>query len=187
MTLQLYSSKGLKITVDGIEVKETKAELSQGMHRIRIEQEHPLYKRLWPKILFHPFRFFGYAFFKTEGMFHKAYNSQAVVWEGEFEAPKDAELSAVLKRCRLNDNFLEEYWDIEVQAKGLKYLSGKRVAPSSLFRKRWLLARLLPCLTMALVFWTVGIFSQQALVVPFVYSALAIAHGIFLFRNRPLL
>ena len=187
MTLQLYSSKGLKITVDGIEVKETKAELSQGMHRIRIEQEHPLYKRLWPKILFHPFRFFGYAFFKTEGMFHKAYNSQAAVWEGEFEAPKDAEFSAVLKLCRLNGNYLQEYWDIEVQCKGLKILSGKRIAPSRLFYRRWILSRLFPCSVMVLVFWTVGISSKQSLVVPFVYSALAIAHGICLFRNQPLL
>ena len=187
MTLQLYYSKEFRITIDGIETKNTKVKLSQGTHRIRIEQDHPLYKRLWPKLLFHPFRFLGYAFFKTESVFHKAYNSQAAVWEGEFEASTDAELSAVLKLCRLNDNYLQEYWEIEVQSKGLKILSGKRMAPSSLFRKRWLLARLLPCLITALVFWTVGVFLKKALVIPFVYSALAIAHGIYLFRNKPLL
>ena len=187
MLLKLSVCKGLKLYIDGTEVKEQYLELSQGKHLVRLEQDHPLYKRDWIKALLNPFSFFGSAFFRSEHTLYKSYNSQAAVWEGEIELHRDAKLSADLKLCHFDGNFLQEYWDIDIKAKDLTLLSGKKVAPHWVFRRRWIILRVFPCLVMGLVFWAVGISLRKTLVIPLVYSALVLIRGICLFRNKPIL
>lgn len=187
MVLKLSCCNGLEIYIDGIKVQCRDLELPSGKHLIRVEQDNPLYKRYWIKALLNPFCFWGFAFFKSEHTLHKAYNSQAAVWEGEIELHRDARLSADLRLSQLNGNYLKEYWSIEIQGKDLKSVSGRRVEPSSLFRKRWIALRLIPCFITAIFLWIVGLTLRNTLLIPFIYTLLVIIRGIFLFRNKAII